>query len=1313
MVSTLIFLTVLGSIGTVMPGIVHAFGLMLSPSTTSQDGQCVSKPLNATASMSCSNADSESSTPQSVGSDVVQNPSIPRTILSDVSSRIGASGVTPNSPQNLTLYNSAITMRLLGGLTSHDELLAPDRRVLSAWSFWGVEVAGNGTGGWIPLIASSSSFSVVGTNRTGSYVIRSLQLKTAQYSGSLEIAYKAMMAGPLKWDLKFSPATNGHYRLVYEWLNTATNSHLDSLRKNFRVTYPTANFTFSWADVPSTNNVTASLVAPRFSISIDLGQLVANSKVLIDPSMVASTTFQGATQYPFQRKIIYDPKGGYYFVFYSNGSAVGYSASHDGNSWSPMKAMPSGWPSFLNGPTSLPSVAISGQRVVVAAGDYLAPHDNTKGVLNLSVRYAIGTVSGGTIAWGATRNATAFTYDCGQGFGCTSQNFAVRFVYAMLTSNGDIAFAYNVHWNYFGCSNCESVRLYYLRGSSNYTATIESYTDCNDDPAVGVALPEGDPSNGVVRLVYEDPGSNPCGVNGYQLKSVTYSSATNSLGQVDLNGGSDGIHQFSATSDAEYNTHVVYGSNPINYIFHATGSSWTSATDVFQSGGGGPVSPTITVDLSTDTVYVFGLLWVSTYNMTVVMRSKSPNQSLYWYDATTTYQFKNRILPTSLGSTFASMSSTNSSSIALVWSEGTNPQIGGSGFYNVTFGAIPIQTVWSPYAFPTNPWDGSGLAPNGQYSQSLSESVSPSTGALTIVQNDLTVPGRGIDFSVSRVFTGINIPYSQAPVGNGWQLNLPSYDWYNYAVYLSNGQSYRYPIGWNQGSCTPCIWENHQGEHFRLSTDGAGVNLITKSGLTYHFDCLGNCYWRLSRITDATRNNTITFGHSDGGNNFRISNATDTVGRVLWFCYTNGLITSLEQRASGSCGQQVGLVRKVTYSQSGGNLVAVTDPANRATGFQYNGAGEITQVTYSTGWYSSYTYAGELMGTGATGYRVYQQSVYSSSAALIRKFTYSYSEDSGTDQVTRSTVTAYNGTSTQPSAYTDYAFSFSTVKWNVSDVHHSFLRGVIQVFGVQGTIPQETILVTDGSSLGSFTNYYGYDLWGNQIYSRQSINPTTKWSHERFNAYYNDGLPVSFSAFQDSFNQTQGTAPNNNWRVQNGYWMVRNRVFNGTQTGGQQESVFAWSDIKKSDLSLQASVYITRQSNTTAGAAPRAGIFAHYVGSGTSKWGLVLIMHSDGSKHLDLFDEWGQMLASPTCNFITGAWYTFNMTVHGTFATGWASSPGQPACPSVTGNFPGSSPAINGTGFGLYAGGYSTLFANVTATTVSPLITGTGFPIHS
>src|SRR5439155_21848340 len=90
------------------------------------------------------------------------------------------------------------------------------------------------------------------------------------------------------------------------------------------------------------------------------------------------------------------------------------------------------------------------------------------------------------------------------------------------------------------------------------------------------------------------------------------------------------------------------------------------------------------------------------------------------------------------------------------------------------------------------------------------------------------------------------------------------------------------------------------------------------------------------------------------------------------------------------------------------------------------------------------------------------------------------------DQVSNSTVTSYNGTSV--ASYTSYAFSFKGVSWNVSDPNHNFVRGTEQLFGVNGEIPREVVLV---STTQGYTNYYSYDLWGNRIYSRSSINPST------------------------------------------------------------------------------------------------------------------------------------------------------------------------------------------------------------------------------
>jgi len=176
-----------------------------------------------------------------IGADPVPQLNLPRTVVSSVNSLIGAGGVVQTSPDNLTLYNLAVTMRLLGGIFPHDELLSSSQIVLSSWSFWGVQM--QQAGYWIPLLPRSSNFTLLGTNATGTFVIRMMEVGRAQYSGTLGITYRATSAGPLKWDLNFLPKTTGSYRLVYNWNDITNMYNLDSANRRFKVTYAPADYT--------------------------------------------------------------------------------------------------------------------------------------------------------------------------------------------------------------------------------------------------------------------------------------------------------------------------------------------------------------------------------------------------------------------------------------------------------------------------------------------------------------------------------------------------------------------------------------------------------------------------------------------------------------------------------------------------------------------------------------------------------------------------------------------------------------------------------------------------------------------------------------------------------------------------------------------------------------------------------------------------------------------------------------------------------------------------------------------------------------
>src|SRR5439155_12712646 len=149
LVSSLIFLTVLASIGTWLPGLVSLFGSLLPPSTSQTMGACSSSSPNSTNNtITCipPTGGPGSVAPNLVGADKVPSLFLPKTVLSSVDSLIGAGGVIQSSPQNLTIYNLDVSMRLLGGQIPHDELLGPGGRTLSSWSFWGMEA--NVSGLW-------------------------------------------------------------------------------------------------------------------------------------------------------------------------------------------------------------------------------------------------------------------------------------------------------------------------------------------------------------------------------------------------------------------------------------------------------------------------------------------------------------------------------------------------------------------------------------------------------------------------------------------------------------------------------------------------------------------------------------------------------------------------------------------------------------------------------------------------------------------------------------------------------------------------------------------------------------------------------------------------------------------------------------------------------------------------------------------------------------------------------------------------------------------------------------------------------------
>ncbi|MBO0888499.1 hypothetical protein J2P12_05300, partial [Candidatus Bathyarchaeota archaeon] len=130
--AAVIMVTILGSVGPWLPGLVDAFSHDFSSSIPQSQPACL-VPSTGPAKFTETCSPSGSISPNLVGADGVPNLSLPKTVVSTVDSLLGAGGLLQTSPDNWTLYNSGIQLRLLGNPAPHDELLGPSGTVVSRY----------------------------------------------------------------------------------------------------------------------------------------------------------------------------------------------------------------------------------------------------------------------------------------------------------------------------------------------------------------------------------------------------------------------------------------------------------------------------------------------------------------------------------------------------------------------------------------------------------------------------------------------------------------------------------------------------------------------------------------------------------------------------------------------------------------------------------------------------------------------------------------------------------------------------------------------------------------------------------------------------------------------------------------------------------------------------------------------------------------------------------------------------------------------------------------------------------------------------
>src|SRR2546427_3523539 len=432
---------------------------------------------------------------------------------------------------------------------------------------------------------------------------------------------------------------------------------------------------------------------------------------------------------------------------------------------------------------------------------------------------------------------------CASGGASCNINGGLRQINLALTQTGALAFSYNsfyISTPYVGnIPSCSSGAFY-------SESTIEMMYNGRFLEIAGTAGPEGgcyrydlnDEMRSVlvtaitgVRIIYQWPNHNYDSAGNVisttiQLNTYTLNTNVISFGgfeTIDSNVAYD--YEFSGVSDTNYGTHIVYrmSDGSVNYAYRpAIATASIVMRDIFT---GSASFPQLTLDSSSNDVYASAIQGSS-----IVIKGKSAGQN--WSDKAANFPVTNRNGPVNLSSNYASTAGTNASRISLIWVEACSP------FCNLMYAGIPITSVWSPFAATPSPWDGNGIVPFGQYFSNLGEYVSPSTGMLAVRQTDLSVPGRGLDVSLTRVYTEPysflgGFPYNferypWAPIGDGWQLNFP---WLNNTIvplyiHLWDGEGYRIPSSfWSGFSAT---FENHQGENFRLVRSIEGSIMLYK-----------------------------------------------------------------------------------------------------------------------------------------------------------------------------------------------------------------------------------------------------------------------------------------------------------------------------------------------------------------------------------------------------------------------------------------------------------------------------------------------------
>lgn len=247
-------------------------------------------------------------------------------------------------------------------------------------------------------------------------------------------------------------------------------------------------------------------------------------------------------------------------------------------------------------------------------------------------------------------------------------------------------------------------------------------------------------------------------------------------------------------------------------------------------------------------------------------------------------------------------------------------------FKNPPGGLLPPRQV-APSQPPEQTWgtcDGVGthaLAP----SACTADPVNSLTGAFTTSETDLTLPGIGIPFELSRSYTSADPLVGR--LGPGWTdsyaSSLSIQPGGNVILHGDEGQRLVYTTQ-ADGS-----FRGAAGARSILTAVAGGYQLVRQDQVTYRFDSIG-----LLLSTRDRNGQGLTFAYDGTG---KLTGITDSGGRAITLAYnTDGLLGSVSVPDG----------RTVSYGYAGGRLTSVTLPDPDGPGPL---AAPVTSYTYDMG----------------------------------------------------------------------------------------------------------------------------------------------------------------------------------------------------------------------------------------------------------------------------------------------------------------------------------------------------------------------------